>query len=351
MSLKLSFLLIYHSFFLSKQRIEQFIEEQNPKLNIVGIDSNNHVCEKSIILPFELNGHETSESYIYRIRQMFKEISEIGFIEPKELPFTGINDLTIALKGKPVTIDDTEKEIITSVAEQLDIAISQDFFSLGGLRYTHIPTSMFLGKEVEGLELEKEKYGKIRNLLDTINDLSQWLPVECKFSGKKCLKLCLKNAGTSIDEDIEVSLSFPKSSVYEIVDFPEFDNRTKGYMLNDCDMPSLFKINDTSEYHEYSYSNKSNVTKQITTSFALPGQIPDYENDYYAELEDIYSYSIFNETDRTIIKVEFQYIKHNTIIAFPTPILLKKDIEEIPYVITSKNLPKPVKGSIIVQQQ
>ena len=44
----------------------------------------------------------------------------------------------------------------------------------------------------------------------------------------------------------------------------------------------------------------------------------------------------------------YDYIKHNTIIAFPSVIFVKDLSKGIPYTITSKNLPEVVSGEIKV---
>ena len=46
------------------------------------------------------------------------------------------------------------------------------------------------------------------------------------------------------------------------------------------------------------------------------------------------------------MKLKFDYIKHNTTIAFPSIIFIKESFKLIPYTITSKNSPKIVSGEI-----
>ena len=48
-------------------------------------------------------------------------------------------------------------------------------------------------------------------------------------------------------------------------------------------------------------------------------------------------------------KVKFDYIKHHTVIAFPTPIFLQQVPTEIEYTITSQNSPDILSGKILVQ--
>ena len=55
------------------------------------------------------------------------------------------------------------------------------------------------------------------------------------------------------------------------------------------------------------------------------------------------------EQDQCIMKVKFDYIKHHTVIAFPTPIFLQQVPTEIEYTITSQNSPDILSGKILVQ--
>lgn len=55
------------------------------------------------------------------------------------------------------------------------------------------------------------------------------------------------------------------------------------------------------------------------------------------------------EKDQCIMKVKFDYIKHHTVIAFPTPIFLQQVPTEIEYTITSQNSPDILSGKILVQ--
>lgn len=78
----------------------------------------------------------------------------------------------------------------------------------------------------------------------------------------------------------------------------------------------------------------------------LPDNTPDYSDDFENELADIFLYSCFDEGEEYIVKLKFDYIKHNTTIAFPSIIFIKESFKLIPYTITSKNSPKIVSGEI-----
>ena len=158
------------------------------------------------------------------------------------------------------------------------------------------------------------------------------------------------NEGKTFDEDVEITLSFPRKAVITIERMPAFDNETKGYLLNDCELSEIFGISRSPNYLQYDDSivslHAGNIRK---SSFHMPGYTPDYEDDYNSELEDIFAYSVFQEDDRCILKLKVEYIKHNTAVAFPSVILVDNNLELIPYSITSKHCSEQVKGTIAVE--
>ena len=176
----------------------------------------------------------------------------------------------------------------------------------------------------------------------------EWAPVENAFSDKKCLKLALQNCGTDIDEDIEISLRIPKNSLLPINEFPKFNNDEMGYLLNDCNMSELFGICSTSTYSDYdtSIATSRRFSPRVSTPSIFPGYTPDYSDDFESELSDVFCYSCFDEGEEYIVKLKFDYIKHNTTIAFPSIIFIKEPFKAMLYTITSKNSPEIVSGEI-----
>ncbi|WP_341458910.1 hypothetical protein, partial [Ruminococcus bromii] len=171
---------------------------------------------------------------------------------------------------------------------------------------------------------------------------------ENAFSDKKCLKLALQNCVTDIDEDIEISLRIPKNSLLPINEFPKFNNDEMGYLLNDCNMSELFGICSTSTYSDYDSSivTSRRFSPRVSTPSIFPGYTSDYSDDFESELSDVFCYSCFDEGEEYIVKLKFDYIKHNTTIAFPSIIFINESFKSIPYTITSKNSPEIVSGKI-----
>lgn len=337
-------------FFLSEKRVAEVKGERHSELKIVGIDQTQHISDVAPIISFIPNTDMTISKYLEKIRTLYADISARNLEKRIEMP-EKIVRYTLAF-NKPVEIDEGDRKIICSMADHLGINITEDFFILGNLSQSSIPTGIMGGYSFSGTDAEKEKYDTIQELLETISKALEWAPVEKAFDDKKCLKLALQNCGTDIDEDIEISLRIPKNSLLPISEFPKFDNDKMGYLLNDCDMSELFGICSTSTYSHYDSSivTSRRFSPRVSTSSVFPGYVPNYNDDFESELADVFSYSCFGEGEEYIVKIKFDYIKHNTIIAFPSVIFIKAPFTVMPYTITSKNSPKVVSGEIKITE-
>ena len=59
-------------------------------------------------------------------------------------------------------------------------------------------------------------------------------------------------------------------------------------------------------------------------------------------------YSVFPEKDKLILKFDIPYLKHNSSVAFPTPLFVTEAVDQIEYRITSKYSPEIVEGVIAI---
>lgn len=311
---------------------------------MLGIDKNGKLAESASVYPFVLNTEITISQYIDMIRSLYHEIAGIN-VGKRISASNGF----FANFTSPVDIDEKEREFITAVAEQLEIELPDDFFDLGDLNKDPLSSNIFNGPKLNGSSEEIKKYRQIIKLHETISKASEWVPVEKAFSDMHCLRLAVQNCGRAIDEDVEISFEIPRKSLLTLNEFPQFENDEMGYLLNDCEMSVLFGIDGTAEYIEYSESERSVTPHYIQHSYGLPGYVPNYSDDFIAELNDIFCYSVYPSEGNYIVKLKVDYIKHNTSVAFPSILLVKDEIIEIPYKITSKNNPNVVEGVLKVQ--
>ena len=62
-------------------------------------------------------------------------------------------------------------------------------------------------------------------------------------------------------------------------------------------------------------------------------------------------YSVFPEKDKLILKFDIPYLKHNSSVAFPTPLFVTEAVDQIEYRITSKYSPESVEGVIAIDNR
>ena len=335
-------------YFLSEKRVAEVKKERQSELKLMGINSIQQIDDIAHIVDFVPNSGISKDQFINNITNLIHNISGMHLKKRAEPKDSGFSTLSLSF-NKPVEIDTEECKTIKSVAEILNIELPEDFFCLGNLSQSAITTTPFGGGQLIGTDQEKEKYRKIERLNETISECCDWAPIENAFSGKKCIKLALQNSGTAVDEDIEISIKFPRECVVLMQDFPSFNNSEQGYLLKSCDMKKLFGINSTPEYSNYytSIVNKSFVP-QYHASSSFPGFIPNYSEDFANELEDTFCYDFFETGETCIIKLKFEYIKHHTTIAFPTVIFVQGELCSAEYSITSRNAPEVISGTIAI---
>lgn len=329
-------------YFLSDKRVKDIASERCSDLKLLGIDENGKLSEDVSIYQFRPNTNITMEEYMDSIRAIYQEIAGIKVGRRTSIP-AGL------FLYQPADINEEEKEFITSMAKILELELPEDFFDLGNLSKNPLSSDFLTGPRLEGSADEIRKYEKIQELQETISDALKWARVEEAFSDKRCIKLAIQNCGKAIDEDVEITVEIPQKSLLTLGEFPQFSNKTKGYLLNECAMDVLFGISSTAEYLEYSESQKNSSPYYRSSSHGLPGIIPDYSGDFKAELDDIFCYSIYPSGDNYILKLKVDYIKHNTSVAFPSVLFLTDEITGIPYKITSKSNPDIVEGTLKIQ--
>lgn len=252
----------------------------------------------------------------------------------------------------PVTIDEKIQEAIVATAKTLKISLSDDFFHLGNLSSKITSLSLMGGYSYTGTKDEELKYKLIMKLHKSISAFANWSKIEAAYAGITCIQLAMENSGTAVDEDIEVELRFNNETLLPVDKFPTIqDECAIKYLLDKYDLADLLSIPPTAQYKAYEDSQKfgshMGTSQNIHTLSPLMGK--DYQKDYQDDIADIYRYEIFTEKDLCIMKVKFDYIKHHTVIAFPTPIFLQQIPTEIEYTITSQNSPDILSEKLLVQ--
>lgn len=332
-------------YFLSHKKEKESADARVSELKLMGIDAVGKLDDDASIYEFVLNSETTMEQYIDTIRSMYQEIAGIPVGRRSSLGnsmFAGFNT--------PVEIEESERKLLSAIAEQLKIDLPDNFFDLGNLFKDSFSSDIISGPHLKGSSDEKSKYWKIKELHKVIVKALSWGPIERAYDNKMCIRLAVQNCGKAVDEDVEISLTIPKDALLTTEEFPDLEDDSVEYLVTGCDMEELFGIVGTAEYEEFSASQKSSPSYHTPRSYGLPGFHPNYRKDYVEELSDVFHYARYDNGANYTLKLKVDYIKHHTSVAFPTILLLKGEVSEIPYRITSKNNPNIVEGVLSVRK-
>lgn len=332
-------------FFLTKKQSEEYANRTMPNLKLRGIGENETINEYVVVRKFVNTASCNATEYVTRIRTLFEKIDKIE-VE---------NDVSYSksqsLVTKKVKVNEGIETIIRNVAEQMGIELSEGFFSLGELYENAFGSSPVLGrKSLVGGKNEKRKYEEINELYLQISELLSWAPIEDAFSKLKCLYLALENNGTSVDEDIEITLKFNKNEVVSTNEKPILSDEAAEYLVKKCDLSQLLEIKRCSVYlaHEDSIRKSSEIQSFSYEPDIFGIRSRDYQEEYAEEFEEALGYEIYDKEDYRVLKLQMDYIKHNSIVAFPAPILLKNIPSIVAYEIRSKYISEVIKGELKV---
>lgn len=193
-------------YFVSQKRIAA-MTTNSPQLSVKGI-VDSEVTSAPIVYPFlPLIGGKTPQDVMKEITDTFDAINNLH-LEKKtnEIPFSS----AVLAFNTPVEIEANTEKKIKMIAEQLEIALEDDFFELGDLSKNSLSSSAALfgcsDQSLEGTTNEKKKYNlimRLEALFSTFIGISEF---NNSFKGLFTLALCLDNSGSSYDEDIDITL-------------------------------------------------------------------------------------------------------------------------------------------------
>lgn len=324
--------------FLSIEKVAEIKNERLPILKLQSIDESCKLNDQLIVHQFS-PCHKSVKDYVSEVENKIKKINTLHL--PKS---NNKNELRLLL-GEEVKFDKGKKEIIELFVKTRNIELSEDFFEFGNLRYSITPQIMG-GNSINGTPEEKAKYYLLSDTFDIIYDCMHWAKVESSLSGLLCIKLALTNIGTTYDEDVEISLTIPNEYYIELSDLFQFDNSVMGYLLNDCEISTLFGIKSTAEYSDFESSSKAHPPVIHSPNLSFINKEPDYNDDFFAEINDTFYYDVFEQGNDRIIKIKFDYIKQHTSTSFPSIVFVKDGLKSITYRISSKHNSEIVEGII-----
>lgn len=310
------------------------------RLFVRGITESGNLDDNAHFQTLRLNTAKNSENMVEEIRSLIHRISQIKI--------DAIAPIVRGLGSSRVEVSEGMKSAIDMMSELLKITLPSDFYFVGSLSEAFRTANNLLGaRQYQGSKEEIEKFTLLEKLYPKIEELNEWLPVENAFDDIQCIKLALTNSGTTPDEDIDVTFRIPRKAYKTIKELPSLNEDTMEYIVRECDLSELLGIGRTAEYDDYNSTWKSQNHAPIYSGYKDPFSRRDYSEEYLDELKDALWYDVYEERDDYVLKVKFDYLKHNTTAAFPAVILVKERVS-IKYEIASQNSPDVIKGIISI---
>ncbi|WP_456363477.1 hypothetical protein [Priestia aryabhattai] len=318
----------------------------------------------------EINYNFSNISYIDNLKEklssLIKEVKEINLSvedmeiandEPLGFKFQGLGIKPKSLfqnypkpNSRHAEISEEEKEnYIVKTQDLLGESIQKDFFYVGDLRVvTSSRESVFSSTSYAGTDLEKKKGELINKFKQNLSRLETAINYFDYLSTLSLIPLVLRNEGEVFDEDIKVSLKFPKSvtvitednlKIPNNIDFIEFLSGPDGAFNQ------IMRHHKNSKVHEYIRSDR--YSKKLILHPLEAIKLETYKKELRHYLKFLYNREIFPESDSTVVDYHFNKLNVSNSISFPSFIFVKaKDSFEIEYEVTSKNLNNLIKGKL-----
>lgn len=333
-------------FFLSKMQIDECKLMNAPNLVLKGISENKTIEDIASIRKFKTDNYIDIPKQLEKIKQTYKSISDI------KIGNTCGNHNSFLYKK--VELEENIKQILQEFAEYLNIKLNDDFFCLGNLyekTFSDLSNSYIRKRNYIGDKNERLKYQLINKLYIKICNLSSWLPIANALSSLNYTYLALENNGTTFDEDVEILIYFNKKDLIDTSERPNLDDNTAEYLINKCNLYEILEIDKCADYLSYSDSvKKSKNLPSVRTHVDLFGlNQRNYQKEYEETFNDALQYEIFEKNNMKVLKLQIDYIKHNSVIAFPAPIFLKGKPLELNYKISSRHISDVITGTIHIK--
>jgi len=120
--------------FLSIEKVADIRNERMPVLKVQSIDESCKLNDQLIVNQF-IPCHKSVKDFVTEVENNISTINSLHFSRVDS------SNKNMLILGSKVEIDQTEKEVLEIFAETNKIDLSNDFFDLGNLRNSVIPSS------------------------------------------------------------------------------------------------------------------------------------------------------------------------------------------------------------------
>ena len=228
----------------------------------------------------------------------------------------------------------------------LGISYDGEFFNLEGLQInSNILQSWNYDTKDERSE-KCEKILELRKLLETYIFSSITLK-----NFENCYEHCfvINNLGGKFDEDILLTIKFPKNSILNLFKPELFNKESTSFNNKIISYLSNKPVADIESFVNTTIIPFSSMPPKTGISFKL-----DYNDKGYLfekflnDLENVYQYDFYQTDDFDIIKARFNKILPKQKMYLPCKVIAKQEIKQISYEIISKYSAITSSGDLLV---
>jgi hypothetical protein len=231
----------------------------------------------------------------------------------------------------PVVFQDEKRDLIKYCAKKLGIELTDNFFSLGSLMEE--PYSTPTGYQpMKGSADEQNKYNDLNKLYKAVGYFFAVDSFREEYDELQHIRLAVSNNGTTFDEDIEITLCFPQNMLIKHNNLPNLTDFSSANFILHHSATEVFGIPKTLWYSNYDFTANNHDVKSPKTLHDM--------------LNNVFIYDYFDEGDFSFLRFQINYLKHGSVIAFPSIIFVNHGDFDIKYALKSKHFMSEIKGTI-----
>lgn len=329
-------------YFSTKQKVEQILCAK-PQLLLRGIVGD-RITEKARLEPVVFFASLDRCDIETKIQDRFSQIKNYKIKLSQTIQESDSLFLTNRNPSRKVVFGKEEKTIITQyVMEVLKDTLDENFFDVGNLcerkKLISIPGDN--PYELIGSPEEKEKRRLLYDMYNLICEKNNLKVISEFYKSHPGIRLAVENIGTSYDEEIYITLKFPKGAIVSLKQLPILTDSLLEY-INEY-IKVFFGIPKTPHYEEYP------IQCNLGISLGDPNSHEELLRVYKSELNNLFVYDFFQEEDNDIIQIDYKSINQHIAVAFPSILFLSRTIDSIEYTIRSKHNPDIVEGTLAIE--
>ena len=254
-------------------------------------------------------------------------------------------------------IPDEWKMTINRFADELKIDIPDDFWNVGNLKKSVLNLSPMLGGGISysGSDEEKSRFNSLQDLYWNVREFNEYQNYFRILDSFHLLRLVVANTGTSFDEDIDVKLILEKGLYVKGNSLPIPGRNIIEELLEIKFIENSYKIKATDKVDAFSgYPvHMPRVNFKINDPFHQKSDKEEYDDNveqYSDTIKEVFCYDFYEKSDEDVLVFHINYLKHNTMMAFPAYLVFRRAPVKISYEISSKHIPNVIRGELKVEE-